>query len=204
MKTRALGALTLTVPALLAGLLMALLTAAMPTAAAPPPPERTAAPADDWIGPGERFVVPGEPRLVVRLTRRALVVRSGDERDRMPLPAGPQPELAARPIMLGQAGEGWLLRQEGGDSTAWTLAVVVDGRLRPAAEPRRPSFDGGFRADGSHTRTWITRGDTLRSERTWPDGRRRVWSWAVVGPGEGGVPVPAEPAPGTLVATGVR
>lgn len=197
---RALGALTLSTTILLTAA-----PAATPAAAlAPPPAERVHAAAPDWIGPGEQFVVPGEPRLVVRLTRRSLVVRSGDERDRARLPAGPRPELAARPIMLGQAGEGWLLRQEGGDSTAWTLFVLVDGRLRPAAEPRRPSFDGGFRADGSHTRTWITRGDTLRSERTWPDGRRRVWSWAVVGPGEGGVPVPEEPAPGALVATRVR
>jgi hypothetical protein len=95
-------------------------------------------------------------------------------------------------VQLGQAGEGYLVRHRGGDRT---VLYERDGGLVPATEPARPPIDG------RRTRTWVTAAGQLRSERTGAGGARRVWSWEVAGPGEGGEVDPHAPAWGTLVAT---
>lgn len=98
------------------------------------------------------------------------------------------PYLLDVQLELGQAGAGWIVGHEGGDSTRLQVYVVRDGELVAARTSEGdPDLGGGFTADGGSRTTWFSEagGPWTRVATGKPD-QYRLYRWAVSGPGEGG------------------
>lgn len=111
---------------------------------------------------GAGWLEDGEATLVVRLAEGRELTAA--------VPAGWTPDVRTTPMAL-EAGNGLLLRQEGGDATPMALYLVRDGRLVAADVPRAGiRFGSGFEEDGGPTVRW----DTYLTQ----DGR--LWSRSLV------------------------
>ncbi|MGA8258322.1 MAG: hypothetical protein WB767_17270 [Nocardioides sp.] len=118
-----------------------------------------------------------------------LVVNQGGERLAAPVPAGWAPTLVAVPIQLGQAGVGYLVKQEGGDSTTLSLYVRSGSQLVVATPASEVPFGGGFAEETSQAyRTWVgPRGSVLTTgvSPMFDASTVRVFTWEVSGPRKG-------------------
>lgn len=113
-----------------------------------------------------------------------LVVRGGPDELRADIAGGWTPTLIAPSVALGQAGEGYLVSQEGGDSRTLTLYVPRQDQLVAATVTGGVPFGGGFRpGDAAGFRTWIgPHGAGLFTRIAEQPGANRyqVFSWEVV------------------------
>lgn len=145
------------------------------------------------LPPGGRTVAKDgtgiEARLVVRAGRHLLEVHNGSDVDSVVLPPDSDtPFLLDVQLELGQAGAGWVIGHEGGDSTRLQVYVGRAGRLVAAAPTAGdPDLGGGFTAEGGTRRTWFNAFDRpFTRVATGRPGQYRLYGWAVSGPGEGG------------------
>lgn len=103
-------------------------------------------------------------------------------------PGDDAPELLDVQLDLGQAGSGWVVRHEGGDSTRLAVYVVRDDELVEARPDSDLLLGNGFDADGQRSVTWFTESRTTVYTRV-PTGKPdefTLYLWEVSGPGEGG------------------
>ncbi|NYI45159.1 hypothetical protein BJ993_002239 [Nocardioides aromaticivorans] len=127
--------------------------------------------------------------LVERGGRDQLQVRNGSDVVTATIPEDADtPYLLDVQLELGQAGAGWVVGHEGGDSTRLTVYVIRAGRLVPATPtPGDPDLGGGFTPEGGTRRTWFdAAGQAFTRVATGRPDQYRLYRWAVSGPGEGG------------------
>lgn len=127
--------------------------------------------------------------LVERGGRYRLQVRNGPDMVSATIPEDADtPYLLDLQLELGQAGAGWVVGHEGGDSTRLQVYVIRAGRLVAAAPTAGdPAFGGGFTVDGLPRQTWFgTAGQAYTRVATGKPDQYRLYGWAVSGPGEGG------------------
>lgn len=127
--------------------------------------------------------------LLERGDRHVLTVRNGADVVSTTIPEDADtPYLLDLQLELGQAGAGWVVGHEGGDSTRLTVYVIRAGRLVAATPtPGDPDLGGGFTPDGGTRRTWFDRaGQAFTRVATGTPDQYRLHRWGVSGPGEGG------------------
>ena len=123
---------------------------------------------------GQDSVEAGEVELVVTL--------SGTE-NVAPIPAGWTPRLSVQPVAGRGDSPGFLVVQEGGDSSTMTVYSFWNGKLQPLGLPSGVPFGSGFSGGEEETlpfRTWITEdGALFTAEEVDPGtGLHRVFTWS--------------------------
>ncbi|WP_232678398.1 hypothetical protein [Nocardioides sp. R-C-SC26] len=160
-------------------------------------------PREVGLGVRQRFDSGVSGELTRSGQRVVLTVDGGDQLTGDLPEAAVDPTLLAREFDLGQAGAGWMVRQEGGDSDQRWLMVGRGDDLVPAVVEDGVPFGSGWDAAGLRHRFWVTadwNGLYTAVQQDDPSSERyRVYSWEVTGPGEGGTR-PDDPTP-SLVPT---
>lgn len=121
-----------------------------------------------------------------------LVVEHDGTEQRADVPGGSTPSLVRVELQLGQAGSGYLVRQEGGDSDVLRLFVPTDAALVAATVTGDVPFGGGFLpSDYRSYRTYVAADEQgfFTQVQTAPGADSYdIYYWEVTGPGEGGGP----------------
>lgn len=111
-----------------------------------------------------------------------LVVTVGGVEHTAPIPAGWTPRLSVQTV-VSRGTPGFLVIQEGGDSSTMTVYSFWNGKLQPLGMPSGVAFGSGFQDGEAETltyRTWITEDGVLfTAEEVDPGaGLHRLFTWS--------------------------